>query len=159
MKNSNSNPFWAYEDSARFEDGLIWFREILGESTISLDDTRLVFSVRADGMCPVSMNSWWIYTPFLDSAIGVILDESAATQAFELFGDDNIQIMEYAKNVGYWVAFPITSFEEIPSFVREGMIRAMKELDARHFKGSLHKRHDKPAYREFVKNLGTPGLA
>ena len=89
----------------------------------------------------------------------MIVDQQAAEQFAAINEPDEVQMMEYGKGVGYWIAFPLDSFEDVPGYVRDGMVQALRDLEARGFKVSLHKRHDKPAYREFVKNLRTPELA
>ena len=150
--------FSKYEDREWLDEGLRWFGEVLADAGISLDDPRLVFSTRKDGLCPIPMNQWWVFTPFFNYGVGLLVDEEAVIEFESIANPDRVSVCEYGKNVGYWILFEIEYFEHIPAFVREGMVRALRDLDARNFKGSMHKRYDKLGYRNAVKAL-FPALA
>lgn len=125
---------------------LAFGRELFNQVGIAPDDPCLVFTSRLDGRRPISYALWWVFQPFSDGALGLLVDTETAERYCaahpEGWGSSTL-----AYDVGEWLIIPKCDPDDLPAYVRNGALSALSGLRARHYKGSPHARYNNIAYR------------
>jgi 5-methylcytosine-specific restriction protein A len=125
---------------------LAFGHELFDQAGIAPDDPCLVFTARRDGLRPISYALWWVFQPFADGALGLLVDSETA-ERYSAAHPERRRSSKFAYDLGEWIYIPKCDPDDLQEYVRNGARTALSSLRARHYKGAPHARYNNIAYR------------